>query len=66
MISRAWNRLQSTGLITIRILYCSPMSQGTVLTLQIDVLECGEEMGGDFKIFLTRFNKIAKEDLRWQ
>ena len=30
------------------ILYSSPMSQGTALTLQIDVLECGEDMGSDF------------------
>ena len=26
------------------------MSKGTVLTLQIDVLECGEDAGSDFKM----------------
>ena len=28
----------------------SPMSQGTVLTLQIDMLVCGEDVGSDFKM----------------
>ena len=28
----------------------SPMSQGTVLTLQIDMLEGGEDVGSDFKM----------------
>ena len=36
--------------ITIGILNSSTMSQGTVLTLQIDVLECGEDMGSNFKM----------------
>ena len=30
--------------------YSSPLHQGTVLTLQMDVLECGEDVGSDFKM----------------
>ena len=42
---RTRQKITSTGLIPIRILYSSLMGQGTVFTLQIDVLECGEDVG---------------------
>ena len=35
---------------TIGILYYSPMRENTVLTVQIDVLECGEDVGIDLKM----------------
>ena len=35
---------------TIGILYYSPMRQNTVLTVQIDVLGCGEDVGSDLKM----------------
>ena len=44
------HKLTSTSLITIGTLYSSPMSHGTVLTLQNDVLEYGEDVGSDFKM----------------
>ena len=49
---RVWtgHKIRSTGLITIGILYSSPVSNVTVLTLQIDVLECGEDVEADFKM----------------
>ena len=34
----------------IGMLYSSPMTQGTALTLQIDVLECGEDVGSAFEM----------------
>ena len=43
------------------ILYSSPMSKGTVLTLQIDVLECGEGVGSDFKMPIC-LNMTAMEE----
>ena len=49
-VNATGHNIMSTGLITIGILYSSPMSQGTVLTLQIDVLECGEDVVSNFKM----------------
>ena len=46
------------SLITIGILYSSPMSEGTVLTLQIDVLKYGEDVVSDFKMPI----KISEHD----
>ena len=42
--------ITSTGLIPTGILYSSPLSQGTVFTLQIDILKCGEDVRSDFKM----------------
>ena len=53
--------ITSTGLITIGILYSSPMSNGTVLTLQIDVIDCGEDVGSDFKMPIC-LNMTAMEE----
>ena len=60
---RVWtgHRLTSTGQITIGIMYSSPMSKGTVLTLQIDVLECGEDVGRYFKMPIC-LNMTAMEE----
>ena len=41
--------ITSTGLIPTGILYSSPLSQGTVFTLQIDILKCGEDVGERFQ-----------------
>ena len=54
--------ITSTGLITIGTRYSSPMSQCTILTLQIDVTECREEVGSDFKM-PTYPNMTAKADV---
>ena len=56
-----WTRDHVKGLITIGILYCSPMSNGTVLTLQIDVFVCGEDMWSDFKMPIC-LNMTAMEE----
>ena len=53
------NEIRSTGLITIGILYSSPVSN--VLTLQIDVLECGEDVEADFKMPIC-LNMTAREE----
>ena len=45
----------------IGILSSSPMSNGSVLTLQIDVLECGEDVGSDFKMPIC-LNMAAMEE----
>ena len=60
---RVWtgHKITPTGLITIGILYSSPMSKGTVLTLHIDVLECGEEVVTDFKMPIC-LNMTAMEE----
>ena len=60
---RVWtgHNFASTGLITIGIMYSSPMSKGTVLTLHIDVLECGEDVGSDFKMPIC-LNMTAMEE----
>ena len=50
-----------TGLITIGILYSSPVSNVTVLTLQIDVLESGEYVEADFKMPIC-LNMTAMEE----
>ena len=42
-------------------MYSSPMSQGTVLTLQIDVLECGEDAESDFEMPIC-LNMTAMEE----
>ena len=55
------HEITSTGLITIEILYSSPMSNGTVLTLQIDVFDCGEDVGSDFKMPIC-LNMTAMEE----
>ena len=59
----AWtgHDITSTGLITIVILSSSPMSKGTVLTLQIDVFDCGEDVGSDFKMPIC-LNMTAMEE----
>ena len=53
----------TTGLITI--LYSSPMSQGTVLTLQIDVLECGEDVVSAFNMPTYPNMTAMEEALSW-
>ena len=45
----------------IGILYSSPMSNGSVLTLQIDVFGCGEDVGSDFKMPIY-LNMTAMEE----
>ena len=55
------HEITSTGLITIGIMYSSPMSNGTVLTLQIDVFDCGEDVGSDFKMPIC-LNMTAMEE----
>ena len=49
---RVWtgHKITATSRITIGILYSSPMTEDTVLTLQIDVLKYGEDMVSDFKM----------------
>ena len=42
-------------------MYSSPMSNGTVLTLHIDVLEYGEDVGSDFKMPIC-LNMTAMEE----
>ena len=50
----------------IGILFSSPMSQGTALTLQIDVLECGEDVGSDFKMpICLNMTPMEEEDSGW-
>ena len=44
---RVWAGHKNTS---VGMLYTSPIYQGTVLTLQIDVLQCGEDVGSDFKM----------------
>ena len=56
-----WHKIRSNGLITIGILYSSPVSNVTVLTLQIDVLECGEDVDADFKMPIC-LNMTAREE----
>ena len=42
-------------------MYSSPVSNVTVLTLQIDVLECGEDVEADFKMPIC-LNMTAREE----
>ena len=39
------------------------MSNGTVLTLQIDVFDCGEDVGSDFKMPIC-LNMTAMEEVK--
>ena len=55
----------STGLITIGIMYSSLMSQGTVLTLQIDVLECGEDVVSAFNMPTSPSMTAMEEAPSW-
>ena len=57
-LDRAQDHSNLNSLITIGILYSSPMSEGTVLTLQIDVLKYGEDVVSDFKMPI----KISEHD----
>ena len=43
----------------------SPISEDTFLTLQIDVLECGEDMGSDFKMSIALCMTAMVEDPSW-
>ena len=45
----------------IGILSSSPMRNGSVLTLHIDVLECGDDMGSAFKMPIC-LNMAAMEE----